>query len=88
MSEVETIMRTLGYDNAHIKEFFSGFEELTPRQFIALYRQSALVSRIYELYIPTKDGSFRLSTSDEDARSLIETFNEEKRDLIEKAKQY
>ena len=88
MSEVETIMRTLGYDNAQIKEFFSGFEELTPRQFIALYRQSALVSRIYELYIPTKDGSFRLSTSDEDARSLIETFNEEKRDLIEKAKQY
>ena len=64
MNEVELIMRTLGYDNKTINEFFEGFDELTPRQFLTMYQQSALVSRIYELYIPTRDHSFKLSTSE------------------------
>lgn len=86
MIEVETIMRTLGYDRATINRFFTGFEELNPRQFLTMYRQSAIVSRIYELYIPTTDGDFKFSTTEEDARNLIETFMEEKDELIERAK--
>lgn len=86
MNEVELIMRTLGYDNKTINEFFEGFDELTPRQFLTMYQQSALVSRIYELYIPTRDHSFKLSTSEEDAKDLIDTFMIEKEELIEKAK--
>lgn len=86
MNEVELIMRNLGYDNKTINKFFEGFSELTPRQFLNMYRQSALVSRIYELYIPTKDQSFKLSTTEEDAKDLINTFMIEKDELIKKAK--
>lgn len=86
MNEVELIMRNLGYDNSTINKFFEGFNELTPRQFLNMYRQSALVSRIYELYIPTKDHSFRLSTTEEDAKDLINTFMMEKDEMIKKAK--
>lgn len=85
MSEVEVIMRQLGYDNATINEFFKGFDKLSPRQFLNMYRQSALVSRIYELYIPSRDGNFRLSTTEEDAKELINTFMIEKDELIKKA---
>lgn len=86
MNEVEIIMRNLGYDNSTINKFFEGFNELTPRQFLNMYRQSALVSRIYELYIPTKDSSFKLSTTEEDAKELINTFMIEKDEMIAKAK--
>lgn len=86
MNEVELIMRNLGYDNKSINKFFEGFNELTPRQFLNMYRQSALVSRIYELYIPTKDHSFKLSTTEEDAKDLINTFMIEKDEMIKKAK--
>ena len=86
MNEVELIMRNLGYDNKTINKFFEGFNELTPRQFLTMYRQSQLVSRIYELYIPTKDHSFKLSTTEDDAKDLINTFMVEKDDMIKKAK--
>lgn len=86
MGEVEVIMRNLGYDNKTINEFFEGFDQLTPRQFLKMYQQSALVSRIYELYIPTNDKSFKLSTTEEDAKDLINTFMIEKDELIRKAK--
>lgn len=86
LNEVEIIMRHLGYDNKTIDKFFAGFDKLTPRQFINMYRQSALVSRIYELYIPTSDHSFKLSTTEDDAKELIDTFMLEKEEMIEKAK--
>lgn len=86
MNEVETIMRHLGYGNKDIDEFFEGFDKLTPQQFVTMYRQNAIVSRIYELYIPTNDRSFKLSTTEDDARALLETFSLEKDELIEKAK--
>lgn len=86
LKEVEIIMRNLGYDEGTINKFFEGFDQLTPREFITMYRQSALVSRIYELYIPTRDHSFRLSTTEEDAKDLINTFMAEKDELIKKAK--
>lgn len=86
MTEVEQIMRILGYSNETIDEFFEGFDELTPEQFLRMYQQSAIVSRIYELYIPTNDGSFKLSTTEDDARDLIDTFMLEKQQMIDKVK--
>lgn len=90
MNEVESIMKRLGYDESTINKFFEGFEKLTPSQFVTMYRQSNLISRIYELYIPSRKGKgdFKLSTSEEDARDLIETFMEEKDEMITRARQH
>lgn len=82
LNEIETIMTNLGYSKKEIDKFFVGFDKLTPRQFIELYNSSSIVSRIYELYIPTTDKSFKLSTTEEDARNLLDTFAEEKDELI------
>lgn len=88
LTEVETIMRYLGYDNNSIDRFFDGFEKLSPRQFIRMYQQSPIISRIYELYLPTRsDEDFRLSTSEDDAKELIDTFMKEKNQMIKKAQE-
>lgn len=86
MNEVELIMRNLGYDNKTIDKFFEGFDQLTPRQFLTMYRQSALISRLYELYVPNRDLEFTLSTTEDDAKDLINTFMLEKDEMIKKAK--
>lgn len=82
LNEIEVITTNLGYSKKEIDKFFVGFDKLTPRQFIELYNSSSIVSRIYELYIPTTDKSFKLSTTEEDARNLLDTFAEEKDELI------
>lgn len=86
LNEVESIMTRLGYDQDTKNKFFEGFDQLTPAQFVTMYRQSNLISRIYELYIPSRKGDFRLSTSEEDAKNLIDTFIEEKDQMIARAK--
>lgn len=86
MNEVETIMRRLGYKSRAINQFFKGFDQLTPSQFMIMYQKSNLISRIYELYLPTREGDFKLSTTEDDARELIETFIAEKDDMIAEAK--
>ena len=87
LQEVEIIMRNMGYDNKTIDKFFEGFDSLTPEQFITMYRENTLISRIYELYIPTSDGEFQLSTSEEDAKDMIDTLIKEKDEMIKRAKQ-
>lgn len=86
LKEVETIMRHMGYGNDTINRFFEGFENLTPRQFVTMYRQNSIISRIYELYLPSREGDFRLSTDEEDAENLLDTFMQQKDEMIEKAK--
>ena len=86
MNEVESIMKRLGYDNKTVSKFFEGFDQLSPAEFITLYRQSNLVSRIYELYIPSRQGKFKLSTTEDDAKELIDTFIEQKDQMIARAK--
>lgn len=86
MKEVESIMRHMGYGDDTINRFFDGFGNLTPRQFVTMYRQNSIISRIYELYLPSRDGDFRLSTSEEDAENLLDTFMQQKDEMIAKAK--
>lgn len=88
LNEVETIMQRLGYDKRTINKFFEGFDQLTPSQFITMYRQNNLISRIYELYIPSREGEFKLSTTEDDAKDLIDTVMQEKNQMIERAKQH
>lgn len=86
LNEVETVMRHLGYSDADIDEFFEGFDELTPQEFTTMYQQNSLISRIYELYLPTRDDEFRLSTSESDAREIIDALKTKKEGIINKAR--
>ena len=86
LNEVETIMRHLGYSDSDIDEFFEGFDELSPQEFTTMYQQNSLISRIYELYLPTRDDEFRLSTSESDAKEIIDALKTKKEGIINKAR--
>jgi hypothetical protein len=88
LSEIESVMRVVGYDEATINTFFEKFKVLTPSQFQALYETSDLISRIYELAdSPIYSDSLKMNTTTGDAKEMIDTLLEETDEMVEKAKQ-
>lgn len=88
LSEIENVMRVIGYDDTTINTFFDKFKQLTPSQFQALYETSDLISRIYELAdSPIYSDSLKLNTTTGDAKEMVDTLLEETDDLVKKAKE-
>ncbi|MBO7715537.1 MAG: hypothetical protein J6S85_18385 [Methanobrevibacter sp.] len=76
--QVENAMRLAGYENKDINALFNKFKGLTPSQFHEYYRTNDLIKRIYELVNSDPNGNpMKLTTSEEDARVLIDTLIEE-----------
>ena len=87
LSQVENIMKYLGFPDTTINTFFDKMKTLTPEQFHRMYEESSLVSRIFELAdSPTYTGTLKLNTSDDDAKEFIDELLEQADDLIEEAK--
>lgn len=88
LTEVENVMRMVGIDEPDIDKFFDKFKVLTPDQFHQLYENSDLVARVFELAdSPEYDGTLKLNTGKDEARTLVETLMEETDDLVDMAKQ-
>lgn len=76
--QLENAMRMSGYNEEEIKSLFNKFKGLNPSQFREYYKTSGVVNRIYELVnSPTNGNEMKLTTSDEDARLLLDTLREE-----------
>lgn len=87
LSQVENIMKYLGFPDTTINTFFDKMKTLTPEQFHRMYEESSLVSRIFELAdSPTYTGTLKLNTSDDDAKEFVDELLEQADDLIEEAK--
>lgn len=72
LSSVDIVMRQAGYDEQTISNFYGKLANLSPAQFIKMYRSNDLIARVYELVDSPKSGEARINTSDEDARTLID----------------
>ena len=73
LSVVENVMQMVGYDEKGISDFFGKMANLTPAQFIKMYRSNDLIARIYELIISPKAGKARLNLDEDEARGLVDT---------------
>lgn len=73
LSVVENVMQMVGYDEKGIADFFGKMANLTPAQFIKMYRSNDLIGRIYELIISPKAGKARLNLDEDEARGLVDT---------------
>lgn len=73
LSVVENVMQMVGYDEKSISDFFGKMANLTPAQFIKMYRSNDLIGRIYELIISPKAGKARLNLDEDEAKGLIDT---------------
>lgn len=73
LSVVETVMRILDYSDETINTFFDKMSELSPSEFLKMYRHSDTIAKIYDLIPspPIKNGRL-LSSDDEDARGYID----------------
>lgn len=88
LKEVEIVMKMLNFSERQINSLFDKFSVLTPEQFHNMYNDSELVARIYRLVnSPTTGAQYKLTTTEDDARELIDTLNEEADDLVKKAQQ-
>lgn len=72
LNVVENVMKMTGVDMKDRNRFFEKMANLTPAQFIKMYRDSDTIARIYELIDSPKNGEMYINTDDEDAKAMIE----------------
>lgn len=85
--QVENAMRLSGYENEDINKLFNKLKTLNPSEFHEWYRTNDLVNRIYELVnSPANGNEMKLTTSNEDAKILLDALLEEVDEDIAKIK--
>ena len=78
LSVIENVMRILDYDEKTIDSFFEKMGQLSPAQFMKMYRHSDLIAKIYDLIPSPPIKSGRLLTSDDEyARNYIDSLLEQ-----------
>lgn len=88
LSVVEQTMKLTGIPRETRNKFFDKMSNLSPSEFVKMYRDSGLVGRVYELIVSPKEGPAFVNTSDEDAEllinELIENFDNIKEEALKK----
>lgn len=85
LSGVEDVMRRLGYDEKYISVFYEKMSNITPAQFIKMYRKSDLIARIYEMIPSPEHGRDKINTDDDTAKEYINQFVKEFDDMVRKS---
>lgn len=79
---VEDVMRRLGYDERFISRFYEKMANISPAQFIKMYRKSDLIARIYEMIPSPEHGRDSINTDDETAKKYVENFMKDFDDIL------
>ena len=87
LSGVEEVMRRLGYDEKTISQMYEKLSNVSPAQFVKMYRQNDIIARIYDMLPSPEHGKEKINTDDETAREYINKFNKEFDDMIRKSTQ-
>lgn len=82
---VEDVMRRLGYDEKYISAFYEKMSNISPAQFIKMYRKSDLIARIYEMIPSPEHGRDKINTDDDTAKEYINQFVKEFDDMVRKS---
>lgn len=87
LAVVEDVMDTLNVDKKKQDAFFKKFEQLTPTQFLYMYDNNDVISRVYELYFKKgEDGEVQLNTDVSSANEIIDSLLEQTDIMVEDAK--
>lgn len=85
LSGVEDVMRRLGYDEKSISTFYEKMTNISPAQFIKMYRKNDLIARIYEMIPSPEHGRDKINTDDDTAKEYINQFVKEFEDMVRKS---
>lgn len=87
LSEVEWVMGQVGIEPEEQEEFFNKMKKLSPQELYAIYEESELVKRVYELADSPSYGNIKLNTTDEDAKTKIRALLDSIDSLIAEVKE-
>lgn len=85
LSGVEDVMKRLGYDEKTIASLYEKMGNISPAQFIKLYRQSDLIARIYDIIPSPEHGKNIINTGDDQAKKYIDKFLNEFEEMVRKS---
>ena len=89
LTEVDLVMRRVGYDEDTIKRIHNKLKQLNPDQFTQMYQNTALIERVYDLAdSPTYANGIKLNTTVANAREILDSFIEEINDLVKTYKEW
>lgn len=72
LSGVEQMMKNLGYSEKEINKLYENISNISPAQFIKMYRRSDVIAKIYDIIPSPEHGKSAINTSDEEAKGLID----------------
>lgn len=72
LSVVDTVMKNTGYSTQTRDAFFAKLMDLSPAQFVKMYRNSDLINRVYELVPSPPHEASQMNTDEEDARNILD----------------
>lgn len=89
LTEVDLVMQRLNYPKSERDKLFRKISELDEDQFFAMYEDTNIIERVYDLAgSPEKDGDIQLNTTDDNAREIIEALTEQIDGLVDKYKEW
>lgn len=74
LSGLEQAMKQLGYDEKAISRLYEKMGNISPAQFIKMYRKNDLIARLYDIIPSPEHGKSAVNTGDDDAKKLIDRF--------------
>ena len=74
LSGVEQIMKNAGIDQKRINQLYEKMANISPAQFIKMYRKSDVIAKLYDIIPSPSHGKSMINTSDEEVEDLVEKF--------------
>lgn len=88
MGGIDDIMGNLGYSKQEINALYAKLNNLTPAQFVKMYRQNDIIGRLYDLIPSPAHGKEAINLNDRDARVLIDNFLNNFDSMVDEAMQF
>lgn len=74
LSGIEKVMREAGYDDRSISKFYEQLGNVSPAQFVKMYRQNDLIAKMYSIIRSPINGKSAINVGDKEAHKLIDNF--------------
>lgn len=88
LSGIDDVMGRLGYSKEQINALYEKMSDVTPAQFVKMYRQNDIIGRLYDLIPSPEHGKEAINLSDDKARELIDVFLARFDTMVDEAKNF
>ena len=88
LAGIDDVMGRLGYSKEEINALYEKMSDLSPAQFVKMYRQNDIINRIYDLLPSPEHNKEAINLSDDRAKELIDAFLDRFDNMVIEAKNF